>query len=219
MNALQAALVRSILEKHYAYEWTVQGFGFLRTKIENIGRIHVWDSRLSVPLVSTVHTHPWPLHSTVISGELINQRFICSEDESGGLPYLAQDIHTREGGGLSGTPKLARLRLHTPEIYAFGAEYSQAPEEIHRTLAQDGTVTLLERPQGPPLELARVFWPAGTSWVSAEPRPATGEEVRRTIQYALARWFTMGATELLDTEPKGIGAVTDSIEIQEPTHE
>src|SRR5690606_32204815 len=35
---IQAALVRSILEKYRSYEWTVQGFGFVRTKIANVGR-------------------------------------------------------------------------------------------------------------------------------------------------------------------------------------
>ena len=66
---IQSALVRSILERWRAYEWTVQGFGFARTKIADVGRIHVWDSRLAVDLVSTMHTHPWPLRSTIISGE------------------------------------------------------------------------------------------------------------------------------------------------------
>src|ERR1700691_1916546 len=44
---IQAALVRAILEQWKSYQWTVQGFGFIRTKIADIGRIHVWDSRLA----------------------------------------------------------------------------------------------------------------------------------------------------------------------------
>lgn len=35
---IQAALVRAVLEKWRAYEWSVQGFGFLRTKIADVGR-------------------------------------------------------------------------------------------------------------------------------------------------------------------------------------
>jgi hypothetical protein len=58
---IQSALVLSVLQKWKAYEWTVQGFGFIRTKIQNVGRIHVWDSRLATPLVSTAHNHPWKL--------------------------------------------------------------------------------------------------------------------------------------------------------------
>ena len=184
--SIQAALVRSILEKWQAYTWTRQGFGFVRTKIADVGRIHVWDARLAVDGVSTAHTHPWLLESSIISGELVNQRFtVCPT----GMPYTRSDIKTGEGGGLTGELQTLGLRSEPPEAYTSGASYQQKPEEIHRTLAQDGTVTLIQRPQGPPLEVAQVYWPVGTSWVSAEPRPIDGWELGRVIEYALARWF------------------------------
>lgn len=187
MSDIQAALVKTILASWQSYEWTIQGFGFARTKIADIGRIHIWDSRLAVPLVSTAHTHPWPLNSTIISGELINQRFVASE--TGWLPYMESDIKTGEGGGLSGDPRAVLLESKPPETYTAGQRYRQAPEEVHRTIAQDGTVTLLERPQGPPLELARTYWPAGTNWVSAEPRkPRSEYELAPIVQLALSRW-------------------------------
>lgn len=184
---MQAALVRAILEQWKSYQWTVQGFGFIRTKIADIGRIHIWDSRIAVDLVSTAHTHPWPLRSTIISGELINQRFVRSDDGLG-MPYMESDIKTGEGGGLSGDPRPVMLKTKVPEVYSAGRTYEQTPNEIHRTIAQDGTVTLLERPQGPPLELALTYWPTGTSWGSAEPRLVSGWEIERTVIHALARW-------------------------------
>jgi hypothetical protein len=185
--SMQSALVRAILEQYRSYTWTVQGFGFIRTKIADVGRIHVWDSRLAVQLVSTMHTHPWPLRSTIISGELINQRFELSDDADG-LPYLHSRLKTGEGGELIGEPASVRLACLAPELYVRGQVYQQAPDEIHRSIAQDGTVTLMERPQGPPLEEASVFWPDGTQWVSAEPRPAQEWETSQAIGYALARW-------------------------------
>lgn len=185
-SSMRAALVRSILEKHTAYEWTIQGFGFARTKIANVGRIHVWDSKLAVSRVSTVHTHPWPLRSTIISGELINQRF--KDIPAGGVPYMRSAIATGEGGGLIGEPMRAGLGVMPPEIYLPGDTYEQESSEIHRTIAQDGTVTLMERPQGPPLEEALVYWPCGTSWISAEPMPAVEWQLSEVIAYALARW-------------------------------
>lgn len=191
MANIQTALVRAILEKYKSYEWTVQGFGFIRTKITDVGRIHVWDSRLTVPLVSTVHTHPWPLHSTIISGELINQRFVIDESPEkylSSLQYIESDIKTGEGGGLTGEPREVRFTDTSLENYIPGDTYSQAPEEIHRTIAQDGTVTLLERPLGPPLEIAKVYWPKGTQWGSAEPKPIAGWELDRTVAFALMRW-------------------------------
>lgn len=185
--SIQAALVRSILEQYRSFQWTVQGFGFARTKIADVGRIHVWDARLAVPLVSTMHTHPWALRSTIISGELINQRFVVSDDGIG-LPYMHSLLKTGEGGGLIGEPEAIRVKSRAPELYNAGRTYKQEPAEIHRTVAQDGTVTLLERQQGLPLEEASVFWPCGGSWVSAEPKPAEDWQLIPIIQYALKRW-------------------------------
>lgn len=186
---IQAALVQSILQQWRSYEWTVQGFGFARTKIANVGRIHVWDSRLAVPLVSTAHTHPWPRRSTIISGELINVRFVEAEPHMPGVPYMASGIATGEGGGLIGEPREVWLLPESePEFYMAGCTYEQKPAEIHRTIAQDGTVTLLERPQGPPLEEATTYWPRGTQWVSAEPGKVDQWKLEMVIQYALARW-------------------------------
>lgn len=187
---MQAALIKSILEQWRAYEWTVQGFGMVRTKLYDVGRIHVWDSRVRVPLVSDVHAHPWPLRSTVISGELINQRFEQVDDSvAATLKYVASKIATGEGGGLLGESKEILLVTKSLEAYTAGQVYMQEPHEFHRSIPQDGTVTLLERPMGKPLQETDVFWPSGTTWVSAEPRPAKPHEVERAIEYALQRWM------------------------------
>ena len=186
---IQAALVKLILEHWDHYAWTIQGFGFARVKIADVGRIHVWDSRLAVPLVSTVHTHPWPLKSTIISGELINSRFVTPPAGIRCAPYVHQRLKTGEGGGLVGEPEEIRLSPLDPRCYLPGDTYEQAPDDIHRTQAQDGTVTLLERPQGPPLEEASVYWPIGMKWVSAEPRkPSSDWELSPIMTLALERW-------------------------------
>lgn len=184
---IQAALVRSILEQWKSYQWTTQGFGMARTKIANVGRIHVWDSKFVVPRVSTMHAHPWPLYSTIISGELINQRFKLTELDSG-LAYMQSRISFGMADGLVGDPKPVRLTPMAPETYWRGDVYRQEPEEIHRSIPQDGTVTLIERPQGPPQQETDVFWPVGTDWVSANRRKAEEWEIEPAIKYALARW-------------------------------
>lgn len=190
---IQSALVKAVLQQWRAYTWTIQGFGFMRTKLEDVGRIHIWDPRLAVPLVSTMHSHPWPLKSTIISGELINQRFgIQTVPETGDeLIYQHSRIKTGEGGGLTGELERVLLYADSPEYYRAGEMYEQKPEEVHRTIAEPGTVTLLERPQGPPLEEASVFWPWGTNWVSAEPRPVDQNNlyiVQQVVEWALRRW-------------------------------
>ena len=185
---IQSALVKAILGQHGAYKWTRQGFGFLRTKIENVGRIHIWDSRFRAPnMLSDIHTHPWPLCSTIISGELINQRFetVPAQEE---LPYIRSCLKTGEGGGLIGESSDVGLLALAPEFYKAGQTYNQLPQEIHRTIAVDGTVTLLVRPQGPPLEEALTFWPRGLLWQSAEPKEAADWEVSQAVGLALSRW-------------------------------
>ena len=183
-----AELVRSVLERAASFQWTVQGFGMLRTKLADVGRIHIWDSRLRVPLVSDIHAHPWSLRSHIVSGELLNQRFSEAGGSKGYLPYMRSIIATGEGGGLVGQPREVWLAAHETEFYTAGSTYDQRAEEIHRSIPIDGTVTVLERQMGPPLEETLVYWPRGTNWVSAEPRPATAAEVARSVQYALARW-------------------------------
>jgi hypothetical protein len=186
---IESALGLSILQQWRSYEWTVQGFGFIRTKIQNVGRIHVWDSKLTTPRVSTMHTHPWALRSTIVSGELINQRFVETESAPRAMPYLRNRIATGEGGGLLGEPTPVKiLPADDPEWYLPGDTYAQRADEIHRSIPQDGTVTLMTRPQGPPLEEATVYWPAGTQWVSAEPQKLAEWQTAEVIAYALARW-------------------------------
>ena len=184
-GGIQAALVRSILEQYAAYKWTVQGFGMVRTKIANVGRIHIWDSRLRTQLVSDIHAHPWELRSTIISGELINQRFAVDKE---GMPYVHSRIATGEGGHLVGEPEDVCLIPSSLEFYLPGMVYTQKPEEIHRSIPQDGTVTLLERQQGEPLQETSVYWPRGTEWVTAEPQPVAEWQLSQAVQYALSRW-------------------------------
>lgn len=189
---MQAALVYSILNKWRSYEWSVQGFGMLRTKLAGVGRIHVWDSRLRAPaMLSDIHAHPWDLMSSIISGELINQRLQSEHDSipiEGYVPYWKCGIATGEGGGLVGEPQRVYVVWNQPEFYHSGDDYTQLRTEVHRSIPQDGTVTLLSRTQGPPLEKTFVYWPQGLQWQTAEPRPAQEWETERAIELALGRW-------------------------------
>lgn len=189
---IRDALVKEILDHYDAYEWTSQGFGIARVKIGGVGRIHVWDSRLRNQGVSDIHAHPWDLHSRIVSGELVNQRFtVCREASAPRrLQYVRSRIKTGEGGGLTGEVEDVILLPDTPEVYCAGDEYTQAADEVHRSLPQDGTVTLMLREQGEPLQETYVFWPRGFQWVTAEPQPIKRGDYRlgQAIAAALLRW-------------------------------
>ncbi len=183
------ALARAILENASDFRWTVQGMGFMRLHLAGHCRLHVWDSRLRVPGVSMIHDHlQWALNSTILSGELVN-RIYREENEAGeGDAYEWATIKPGAGCYFKSEPSrtfLAAVRF--PERLLPGDTYRQKPDVIHQTEAVDGTVTIIRKE--PTLDdSARVFWPAGTTWGSAEPRPATADEVRLVSERALHRW-------------------------------
>jgi hypothetical protein len=189
-------LVASVLRDSHR-EWTVQGFGFLRTYFGPADapkrfRLNLWDHRFTVPNVSTIHDHPWDFTSIVIAGEFANQRYTMKalpvQVEPIKYTHAFTTLKTGVGGGLEKSAFNACVLEPKPEeLYRPGDVYHQRADEIHETLFADGTVTLNERIGD--TEHARVFWPWGTHWVDAMPRPATREEVSIATLNSLKRWF------------------------------
>lgn len=179
--------VLDILRDPFGREWTIQGFGMLRLYLgdDQVERLHIWDTTEAVENVSSVHDHPWDLDSTIISGVLCNHRYV--KDDENGEPWNAVLIRTGEGGHV--------LRPHTPwslrpldvEVYMPGEKYHQDAEEIHESVPQRGAVTVVRRTFSKPRDIATSCFREGT-WVSAEPRPATRDEVDRFVRLALERW-------------------------------
>lgn len=189
---LLRATVRSILEHADRYEWSLQGFGMLRTYLSKEVRLHVWNSRFAVPNVSTIHDHPWDFTSLIVSGRVTQYRFTESADPNIGEPFSRQTIRCGVGGGLvhgceMNAPELVRLRRSYLETYDTGERYGQTANEVHHSLPDDGTVTIVERTFRADTEHARVYYNT-QEWVSAEPRPATQGEVQRAIAAALEVW-------------------------------
>src|SRR4029077_19485890 len=187
-------LVRRLLENPDRFWWAVQGLGMLRAYLSESVRIHIWHSAFEVPDVSSVHDHPWDFELEIVSGRLLNHRYgIVSATEHGfvlqsggfgdlgacadpGAPnYVMQPIQCGPSGGPVRAPELGEAgpcslwKLSTTD-YQAGDTYSQRARDIHNTVAIDGTVTLVTRRFKKDTEHARVFFPVGTDWVSAEPR-------------------------------------------------
>ena len=188
-------LVSSILQDERR-SWTVQGFGFLRTYFGPADapkkfRLNLWDSRFTVSGVSTIHDHPWDFKSVVVAGDFSNQRYHMRRSVGGldlGPSHSFTTIKTGEGGGLEkSATEHCMLERQPTEHYHAGEAYYQRADEIHETYFADGAVTLNERIGD--TEHARVFWPYGTDWVDALPRPATREEVFFAVNSSLERWF------------------------------
>lgn len=193
-------LVRFILENADKFQWSLQGLGMLRLYLTKDIRLHVWDLRYTFPGASPIHDHlQWGLASTVISGRITNYRFAESPV---GDDYLYSTLKPGYGCYFKHDPLPIKLRRGQPETYSAGMTYSQRPEEIHWSVPDNGTITLMRKEPTADADSARVFWPAGEEWGSAEPRPATAEEVAAITQYAL-KVFAVPANP---DEPAGEGS-------------
>jgi hypothetical protein len=196
MKDLTKPLVKKILENPSGFDWTLQGLGMLRTYIgSNDLRLHVWDSRFAFPDVSTMHTHPWNFHSLIVAGEVRQVRFVNPEVIGGTPPskvFKQQEILCGVGGGpVEGQgPKIVHFSSLSEEVYREGDVYSQLAHEIHSSYPVDGTVTIIEREMLDDTEHAFVYWDVDKEWVTAEPRPATTQEIAVICQNALKSWFT-----------------------------
>lgn len=186
-------IVLNILRDPLKHDWSLQGLGMLRTYISPELRLHVWDPRFKFAEVSEMHTHPWNFHSIVIAGEVRNTRFVEVGDDdflqNAGL-VNRQQIFCGVGGGLCNeTLRQVRLRELEAEVYGSGETYNQLADEIHVSAPAAGTVTLVHREIIGDADHAFVFWPVGEDWVTAEPRPATPEEIEAICSNALITWF------------------------------
>lgn len=182
------ALLYSILDQPYHHTWTIQGFGMLRTNIlvgGNDFRVNVWDSDFRVPNVSMIHTHPWNFTSIILCGVVSNIRYsrAVAKRTTQPLRMLRSDIKPGPGGGLRSNPAAEVLHVLPAEILSAGHTYYQEHNEIHQTQASIGSVTLNFR-ERVGADMASVYWPVGTEWVSAEPRIAARDEIAVITQRA-----------------------------------
>lgn len=185
-------LVEDLLRNPDRQEWTLQGFGMLRCYLSPEVRLHVWDSRFKAPNVSELHTHPWDFCSLVVAGEVRNHRFVetaegAHQGSGQQIPRKRQTIRCGEGGGLVGEPVDVFLAEQPTETFGEGDSYAQMANEIHRSIPEDGTVTIIERRFKADTEHAYVYFQG--EWGTAEPRPATPDEVETILAGALKRWF------------------------------
>jgi hypothetical protein len=179
-------LVKAILEHPDYYNWSLQGLGMLRLYLATDLRLHVWDSRFAFPGASPIHNHPWNFDSYVVKGTIRQERF--HEVTEGGEVFNYSTLQCGPGGCLVTEPQKIWLARGITEIYGPRQIYSQTANEIHWSQPDDGTVTLVHRIfNREDVDHANIYWPENEEWGSAEPRPATREEVREMCENAVRK--------------------------------
>lgn len=191
-NTYDRLLIENLLTKPHGFNWSVQGLGMMRLYLSQAVRLHIWDGALRVPGVSAIHSHPWDLQSRVIAGRYKQHRYqVLAENAT--ATYAEQFnlalIKCGEGACVMGEPTKLYMIEMPLEIYAAGEAYAQSKEEIHLSLPEDGTVTMVERTFHEDRDHARVFWRGQGGWVDAEPREATRKEIEEVTGRALRTWF------------------------------
>jgi hypothetical protein len=185
---LTTALLRTILRNREQFEWTVQGFGMIRTYLDRDQRwrLNIWDNRLTTSNVSRIHDHPWSFTSFIQCGLIENRRYSFMQTYDLHLAtHCYKEIVTGPDGEDKSNVRHCEIVPKRLEFYMAGDTYSQKLDEVHETVAHTGTVTLNDRTTPTEHYTARVFWPLGTEWVGARPRPAEGIEVARACAAAL----------------------------------
>lgn len=183
------ALAEHILRNRAKFDWSIHGIGMMRLYLPNNARLHIWDSKLKLPNVSIIHTHPWSFKSTIIAGSMKQYRYDSVHPAGEPPTHMVGRIRSGAGAVVVERPIPTILIRQRHEWYLPGHSYEQRYDEIHETLPADGTVTLVERTMAEDADHAWVFWPFGTDWVDAKPRPAAQCEVAEIVDRALERWF------------------------------
>jgi hypothetical protein len=191
MNTTREA-IECIMRHPRDHKWSVSGLGMLRLYLSRENRVHIWDSSLITPGVSAIHTHPWDLESLVIAGVYRQTRFTPSDEK----PYETLNcVEIECGSNACQLSAVSQVKVYEeyPEVYREGLCYNQEKDEIHQTMAEDGTVTLVTRTFYPDTERAKVLWRGKGPWVDAKPwdvkSPQDIENVVSVLNRSLQKWF------------------------------
>lgn len=167
-------MARALLENAAALPWRYQGLGVLQLNLEDGYRLHVWHPLLRHPGVSMIHDHlQWDFESWVLCGRMVNVRY-----QVGPAGQLYEGLGVDTGAAQpNDKPRLTRLVRGLDEVYREGNWYRQEASEIHESLPDAGTVTLIRRQRTDRGDIATVFYPFGSQWGTAPRRPATPYEI------------------------------------------
>ncbi len=196
-SKIRNSLLKLILENATKFEWSIQGLGMFRCYVDYNTRLHVWAEDWRDEAASDMHTHPWNFRSHILKGSAIN--YWMGEDNlespDSGQPleiYNKRLLHCGENCHfINEAEKVGLFKSFSRKCIA-GDTYSMSSSQIHVFEPQeDYTVSLVYRelPKDANPDNAYVYWKEGTEWGSAEPRPATKEEVEKMSKAVLEKYY------------------------------
>jgi hypothetical protein len=123
----------------------VHGNGFIQLEMTKRIRLHVWPGpgqELKKQKVHTgIHTHRFNFRSAVIKGEVLHKEFNFQFHRDGTHRLYSPTANER----LAPTNKVGDLFLKRSTIITEGQEYTFAAGLFHETIANDSSITLMEK--------------------------------------------------------------------------
>jgi hypothetical protein len=198
-NATMRALVKAILQRAEHYSWEVPGNGRLTLVLEpNVAVINVFHSKYRQPGTTAIHSHTVDFRSDIVGGVMRQYRYLRATADAGVFGSAPRRYWEQEltlDGKLSREPMECYLTESAIETYAAGEFYEIIADEIHQSVPEDGTVTLITRQHKTKPSSVSTFWPWAPLTAGARPsdkiipKEAGDEVVRDVISVALERWF------------------------------
>jgi hypothetical protein len=102
--------------------------------------VNIFNHDTAVPGRADYHSHWYDFRSEIVAGKLCHFRYVNDAD---GFDVLAQQVSMEHKP--AGAPFALRLRECPCETYVAGDSYEITAPEIHRVVADPGTVTLVTR--------------------------------------------------------------------------
>lgn len=144
----------------------VHGNGFIQLNLSETVRLHVW-GHPDIPRQKTdtpIHDHRFGFHSVVLRGMMCNVSYHVYWDEHSWthFPYEAK---TRQGedtvlvpcNTTHGSRLVSKKSLYTP-----GQSYAMNPGDVHESIPNGLTVTLVSKHGIDGVRTPRVYVPVGT---------------------------------------------------------
>jgi hypothetical protein len=192
------ALVEAILQRAENYTWEVPANGRLTLVLEpNVTVVNVFESKYRQLGTTAIHSHTVGFRSEIVGGVMRQHRYrrriVASKEDLVARSYWEQELTL--DGKLSGEPSECCLAEQPIEVYAAGEYYEIAANEIHQSVPEDGTVTLVTRQYLTNPRCVSTFWPYTPLAPGAKPsgkiipQPAASEVIADVISCALSTWF------------------------------
>lgn len=183
-------LAARVIEQAHLYDWSVQGFGLIRTYLPGNKRLHIWSQRFKIQDATTLHSHPWNFTSHVLAGrmhEIVAEKVTIEQASCLDSNVLKAKENKILCGEDAKVITSTDCFLSTKVTYhQAGLSYSHKYSDIHASLPSFDCVTLIEREPLDDPDHAYSYTLNDDPWVSAEPRGIDHNEIEGSLNRAHA---------------------------------